>query len=628
VKIPIGQHEGNYFGYFRTVSHSGSSDSVAVTITVNPLEDIDFDREIVALAVPPGGSSSGLAVVVNPNTWDNNPDPSDGPGNVDLTSIGYQFTDLTSGGETIPSSALSMSDNESSLGSGASDEVTINVDVPANQIAATYTGKVYVSGMAVIASTMNANFRVKPQTVKDSLTLEVTVSRAPLLNIVETSASTGVTPPDPWTEALYGDLSFQVTNTGNDVLENIVFLSTNLELTDHPPLHGKSVEFNPPMIAFLSPNDTLGVVATVPVPIGSHAGTYAGAFSATAAVIAGAADALDVDLTVDDMADMDINDYAGNLTGNVMQLIGVANSVVVGSFNLINPNMMDRNPDPFDGPGNMAIDELDANWSHLWTYGHIQKIHRNKVSFVTPLPSALPSGDAKKMIIQVDIPQTKTPREKTYSTVFEVTSEGGGADLSDEFTLRVKVVPKGDDGSVSSCFWLDVKDGETLLKWTEFSFGEVGYNLYRMDPEGTSFTRLNTTLMSELEYQDGDVLPGSVYEYKLGLVFSNGDELLVGPVAMTIPIIPRNFALHQNAPNPFNQLTAIRYQLKSPGHTSLKIYDLSGRVVRTLVNEEKEAGYYSTSWDRKNERGEELSNGIYFYRLVSSDFEATKKMIL
>jgi hypothetical protein len=51
-------------------------------------------------------------------------------------------------------------------------------------------------------------------------------------------------------------------------------------------------------------------------------------------------------------------------------------------------------------------------------------------------------------------------------------------------------------------------------------------------------------------------------------------------------------------------------------------------VVRTLVDEEKEAGFYRVNWNRKNNLGRDLTSGIYFYRLVSSDFEATRKMIL
>lgn len=644
VQIPIGQHEGDYSGYFWTVWDGAGSDSLVVTVTVQPLADIDFDREEVALAALPGQSDDGLAVVVNPNTWDENPDPVDGPGNVDLGSIGYQFTDLTGPQGTIPSSALSVSGNVSSLGSGESDEVTLTVDVPPEQLAGVYTGTAYVSavsGLTVTTGRPRVLHKRQPAVVKDSLTLEVTVLRVLLLDIVESSIADGVTPPDPWADPLSGQFSFRVTNTGNYVLENIEFASTNLELTDHPPLAGKTVEFDPPGLASLAPDDTSGVTATVSVPIGTHTGIYVGTFSATAAAVDGATDVVGVNLTVDALADLDINDYAGNLSGNYMDLVGCANSVVVGSFDLINPNMMDNNPDPFDGPGNIPIENLDANWSHLWSYGHNHKIHKNQLSLVTPLSDPLPSGDADQIVMQVDIPQTVTPREKTYSTTFEVTGEAGGVDVSDEFTLRVRVVPKGDGGhQASSGFWGTAEDGQNLLEWTDFSFGETGYNIYRSEEGMASFARLNPSLLTGNSYPDASIFSGTVYEYELGLLLGDGRELLLGPISVkALGRAPTSYALLQNYPNPCYSTTTIPYALPSAVGSqrtavSLRVYDLSGRLVRVLVNEPQEPGYYSVTWDGKDETGRPAAAGIYFYRLSATEpggsgtFASTKRAVL
>jgi len=623
VQIPIGQHEGDYRGKFWTVWDGAGSDSLAVTVTVDPLEDIDFDRELVSLAALPGESDHGLAVVVNPNSWDENPDPTDGPGNIDLASIGYQFTDLTGPKGTIPSSAVSVSGNVASLGSGAADEVTLTVDVPADELAGVDVGKVYVSGVPVITGKERVTYRGEAPTIKDSLTLEVTVLRVLLLDIVEASASSSVTPPNPWPEPLSGEFSFRITNTGNYDLENIELASTNLELVDHPPLAGKSVEFDPPGIASLAPDDTAAVNATVPVPIGTHAGVYMGTFSATAAAVDGATDELAVDLTVEGLADMDINDYAGNLSANFMDLVGIANSIVVGSFDLINPNMMENNPDPFDGPANLAIENLDANWDHLWSYGGNHHIPKDRVSLVTPLPDPLASGDAQKVVIQVDIPQTQTPREKTYSTVFEVTAEGGGASVSDDFTLRVTVVPRGDGSAkVSSGFWGTPSDGLNLLEWTDFNLGEVGYNLHRSEAGSASFSKLNRSLLAENNYSDGNILGGALYQYKLGVVLGHGHEVLIGPLSLkAIGRSPASSALNQNHPNPFSAATTIRYsvaaaELGRRTQVNLSVYDLGGRLVKTLVDEPKEPGYYSVNWDGKDQTGKRVSGGAYFYRLT------------
>ena len=87
--------------------------------------------------------------------------------------------------------------------------------------------------------------------------------------------------------------------------------------------------------------------------------------------------------------------------------------------------------------------------------------------------------------------------------------------------------------------------------------------------------------------------------------------------------IVRDFKLSQNYPNPFNPSTVISWQSPVGSRQILKIYDLLGREVKTLVNEEKKAGYHSIDFN-----GSDLPSGIYFYRLQTGDFVQTRKMIL
>ncbi|MEW6685369.1 MAG: FlgD immunoglobulin-like domain containing protein [Candidatus Edwardsbacteria bacterium] len=86
--------------------------------------------------------------------------------------------------------------------------------------------------------------------------------------------------------------------------------------------------------------------------------------------------------------------------------------------------------------------------------------------------------------------------------------------------------------------------------------------------------------------------------------------------------------LHQNYPNPFSTQTAIRYSLSAISHTTLKIYNIAGQLVKTLVNEPQEPGYYAVRWNGKNESGNSVASGVYFYRLSAGDFTATKRMIV
>jgi hypothetical protein len=91
---------------------------------------------------------------------------------------------------------------------------------------------------------------------------------------------------------------------------------------------------------------------------------------------------------------------------------------------------------------------------------------------------------------------------------------------------------------------------------------------------------------------------------------------------------PSEFVLSQNYPNPFNPSTKIEFTLPKSGFVSLDIYDVLGRKVRTLVSEELSSGYKSVIWDGKNEDGEDVASGVYFFQLKVGDFSEPKKMLL
>jgi hypothetical protein len=89
------------------------------------------------------------------------------------------------------------------------------------------------------------------------------------------------------------------------------------------------------------------------------------------------------------------------------------------------------------------------------------------------------------------------------------------------------------------------------------------------------------------------------------------------------------FALRQNIPNPFNPVTTISFEVPDGGaNVSLRIYDVSGRLIRTLVDGVAPSGLRSASWDGTNDAGEPVTSGMYFYRLTAPSFSQTKKMLL
>lgn len=91
---------------------------------------------------------------------------------------------------------------------------------------------------------------------------------------------------------------------------------------------------------------------------------------------------------------------------------------------------------------------------------------------------------------------------------------------------------------------------------------------------------------------------------------------------------PSTFKLFQNMPNPFNRLTTIRYQVLIPCHITLKIFDMTGRLVHTLVNEPQGHGYYNIIWDRRDSSGKEVTAGVYFYIIKAGACTATRKMVI
>ena len=100
-----------------------------------------------------------------------------------------------------------------------------------------------------------------------------------------------------------------------------------------------------------------------------------------------------------------------------------------------------------------------------------------------------------------------------------------------------------------------------------------------------------------------------------------------------VKIIPDSFALFQNYPNPYNPETWIPYQLPADTTITIKIYDVTGHVVRTLALGEKRAGIYISRnraghWNGRNESGERVSNGLYFYSIEAGNFKAIKRMLL
>jgi len=133
-------------------------------------------------------------------------------------------------------------------------------------------------------------------------------------------------------------------------------------------------------------------------------------------------------------------------------------------------------------------------------------------------------------------------------------------------------------------------------------------------------------LGGELRYLDGEARVGERYVYRV--VAAEGGEEIHTTGTIYVPVTQGS--LSQNYPNPFNPTTTIRYLVPDGGvqRVRLVVYDVRGARVRTLVDREQRGGSYAVEWDGRNDQGQAVGSGVYFYRLVERNYTQTRKMLL
>jgi hypothetical protein len=98
-------------------------------------------------------------------------------------------------------------------------------------------------------------------------------------------------------------------------------------------------------------------------------------------------------------------------------------------------------------------------------------------------------------------------------------------------------------------------------------------------------------------------------------------------VRESIDAFPQVFALHQNYPNPFNPTTNITFEVTGTELVNIEVFDILGKKIKTLVNDEFSAGSYTVDWDGRSENGFQLSSGVYVYKMNAGDFTQIRRMV-
>ncbi|RMD91601.1 MAG: T9SS C-terminal target domain-containing protein [Calditrichaeota bacterium] len=183
-------------------------------------------------------------------------------------------------------------------------------------------------------------------------------------------------------------------------------------------------------------------------------------------------------------------------------------------------------------------------------------------------------------------------------------------------------------------FVVSVQQNDVYLNWfTSIETNNLGFEVERSLHDKNTWQKIAFILSDDAQqytFVDRNLAPG-IYDYRLKQIDNNGRFLYSGVVTAVVSL-PETFTLHQNFPNPFNPSTVIKYELPATfsdqNRVVLKIYNLLGNEVRTLVDEQQAPGFYEITWDGKDNLGRRVSSGVYIYQLKAGKFVATRKMLM
>lgn len=195
------------------------------------------------------------------------------------------------------------------------------------------------------------------------------------------------------------------------------------------------------------------------------------------------------------------------------------------------------------------------------------------------------------------------------------------------------------DAVALTSFSVAVDKNNALLSWVTASESKnAGFEIERR-ANGGAWQKIafiegagESRNIANYSYTDHNLPTGS-YDFRLKMLDLSG-SFEYSSIVTALVGLPERFALMQNFPNPFNPTTVIQYQLPAAlgsafgrNRTTLKIYNLLGEEIRTLVDKQEAPGFYSVTWDGKDKSGRTASSGIYIYRLQSGNFVETRKMV-
>tara|TARA_Y100000385_G_scaffold213396_1_gene221796 strand:- start:1539 stop:3062 length:1524 start_codon:yes stop_codon:yes gene_type:complete len=178
-----------------------------------------------------------------------------------------------------------------------------------------------------------------------------------------------------------------------------------------------------------------------------------------------------------------------------------------------------------------------------------------------------------------------------------------------------------------------LENTQAIISWLPSFDDDFQYYSLEKDTNAT-FQNAQTFNLAQNTFIDFDIEDGITYLYRIRSADYSGNLSAYSEVVQLSTLYSNNanivddFILHQNYPNPFNPITSLRYGLPETGLVNITIYDMHGRIIKTLVNGIQTAGFKSVQWNATNDRNEPVSAGLYLYTIQAGEFRQTRKMVL
>ncbi|MFZ1323065.1 MAG: T9SS type A sorting domain-containing protein [Ignavibacteria bacterium] len=338
-------------------------------------------------------------------------------------------------------------------------------------------------------------------------------------------------------------------------------------------------------------------------------------------------------ITVDYSFEQKLTQYTTAHLNSFNSMTGSMHTTFFGGTSLYSVN---------DTTGDLVYDPLVPFINDISTLTKRSNGISDEIVNTEKMPALL--GTNAKFILNTSVPHFDNEviklNQLNYTRTFVGYIYGGinaqlpnnGLSTPSDYIFKVYITPDFPLPVELNSFTSEVSGRDVKLHWnTSSEINNSGFYIERKSAsvvnsnwENISFIEGNgnSNSVNQYSFTEKNMNAGR-YAYRLKQMDYNGSFEYYNLSGEVVIASPNNYSLHQNYPNPFNPSTKIDFEIPESGTVSLKIYDILGNEMMTLINENKQAGFYSIEF-----KGSEFSSGVYYYKLESKGFTASRKMLL